>query len=81
MLSNFAILDHTGISSAKRVLFVATFRNRGAEGQQKVPLLSYFFLYCYLLVIIFIIFLIGRTPLLTVSEVKLNPGGKSTKSF
>lgn len=40
-----------------------------------------FFLWSYLLVIIFIIFSIGRTPLLSVSEVKLISEGKSTKSF
>ena len=81
VLSNFAILDQTRISSAKRDTVVATFHSRGAEGQQKAPLLSYFFLWSYLLVIIFIIFSIGRTPLLSVSEVKLISEGKSTKSF
>ena len=43
VLSNFAILDQTRISSAKRDTVVATFHTRGAEGQQKAPLLSYFF--------------------------------------
>ena len=44
VLSNFAILDQTRISSAKRDTVVATFHTRGAEGQQKAPLLSYFFI-------------------------------------